>query len=99
MIVNIIFFDDFIAIENYGLLTAPIILTVLLYVVLLCSLKTPTAAHEATITQLKALAKMTHGVVAGLIVCNVPGLMYNAYIGAMIGQGRGDDIFRSTTSV
>ena len=91
------------AIQNYGLMTAPILLTVLLYFMLLCSLKTQTAArittHEATITRMKALAKMTHGVVAGLIVCNVPGLMYNAHIGYMIGHGRGDDIFKSTLSV
>ena len=91
------------AIATFGLLTAPILLTILLYVMLLCSLKTPTAArstaNEATITQMKALAKMTHGVVAGLIICNLPGLMYIAYTNAMIGRGRGGDIFTSNISV
>ena len=93
----------FTGIENYGLMTAPILLTVLLYVMLLCSLKTQTAArittHEATITRMKALAKMTHGVVASLIVCNVPNLVYTAYVGALIGYGIDDDVFTSNVSV
>ena len=107
-IVHLPFFDASVreilnAIQNYGLLTTPILLTVVLYVMLICFLKTRTAAgviwHEANIKRLKALAKMTHGVVAGLIICNVPGLMYNAYIAAMIRRGRGDDIFKSNISV
>ena len=106
---NAIIVDIFSAIQNYGLITAPILLTALLYGMLLCYLKTQRRAHRNTsldyqndqqiIRRMKALAKMTHGVVAGLIVCNVPGLIYNAYFGYMIGRGRGDDIFKSTISV
>ena len=94
----------FTLIASHGLLTAPIIITVLLYVVLLCSLKAQTAnqkvtTHPSTIKHMKAMAKMIHGVVAGLLVCNVPNLLYNAYVVTMIAQGRRDDIYSSNVLV
>ena len=63
-------------IKNIGLLVAPVILTVIFYAVLLCTLDPKTAACGATAKQMKELAKMTYGVVIGLLVCNVPGLLY-----------------------
>ena len=92
-------YNTFVAIVNYGLLAAPILLTVVIYVMLLWSLNQQTSIAEATNTQMKALAKMTRGVVAGLIVCNVPGMLYLAYLVTMIGQGKGDDVFTSNIAV
>ena len=63
-------------IESYGLLIAPILLTVIIYVMLLCTLNPQTAAGSATGIRMRELVKMTYGVVIGLIVCNVPALLY-----------------------
>ena len=92
-------YNTFVAIETYGLMTAPIILTILLYAVLLCFLNQQVALSDAVISRMKALAKMTHGVVAGLIVCNVPGLLIMAYLSSRLGQGRSEDLFASNTVV
>ena len=86
-------YNTFVGIVNHGLGTAPILLTVLLYAILLCSLN-PQANRLA-----KSFAKMTHGIVIGLIVCNIPGLIYISYVGAMLRKGNSDDIFTSNTAV
>ena len=69
-------YNVFVAIQNFGLLAAPVLFTVILYAVLLCTLDPKTAACGATATQMKELAKMTYGVIIGLLVCNMPGLLY-----------------------
>ena len=77
-------YSAFEAIEHYGLLFAPILLTVIIYIMLLCTLDPQTAAGGATGIRMRALAKMTYGVIIGLIVCNVPGLLYMVI---MVAQG------------
>ena len=73
-------YSAFESIEHYGLLTAPIVLTVIIYVMLLCTLDPQTAAGSATGTQMRELVKMTYGVVIGLVVFNVPGLLYTVIV-------------------
>ena len=70
----------FIAIEQYGLLGAPILLTVIFYVMLLCTLDPQTAASSGTGEKMRELVKMTYGVVIGLLVFNVPGLLYTVAV-------------------
>ena len=87
-------------IESQALLTAPILLTVAIYVMLLCTLRPDTTAGDTTSIRMKALVKMTHGIVIGLVVCNVPGLAYLAYLTTMLNKGKLDDeIFKSNISV
>ena len=68
-------------IENIGLLGAPMLLTVIFYAMLLCTLNPETAVSSATSVQMRELVKMTYGIVIGLLVFNVPGLIYTAIMG------------------
>ena len=81
-------YRPFLVIENFTIVTAPILLTVLLYAILLCSLNPQSSMNQATIARVNALAKMTRGVVVGLLVCNVPGLLHLAHVLTMIGRGK-----------
>ena len=92
-------YNKFVAIDTYGLLAAPILLTVLVYVMLQCSIKQQVALNDAVKRRKKALAKMTHGIVAGLIICNVPGLLIYAYFSSKLDQGRSENFFESNTAV
>ena len=83
----------FVTIGKHGLVTAPFLLTVLLYAILLCSLN-----QEANLL-VKSFAKMTHGIVIGLIVCNVPGLITMGYLSSRLVNGRSEHLFESTTVV
>ena len=82
-----------------GLLILPVLLTVTMYIMLLCTLNPQATAGDATSIQMAVLSKMTHGIVIGLVVCNVPGLAFMAYLNAMLKQGRMDDLFKSNTAV
>ena len=73
-------YNAVISIEHYGLVAAPLLLTVIIYVMLLCTLDPQTAAGSATGTRMRELVKMTYGIVLGLIVFNVPGLLYTVII-------------------
>ena len=101
-------YNTFCMVVNYGLLVAPIMLTALVYVMLLCSLRQKSILNElvvgtsiadATNKRLKHLAKMTRGVVVGLIVCNVPGLAYSSYLVYRIWQEKSDKVFTWTFAV
>ena len=92
-------FRPFVMVENFVIVMAPILLTVFLYIILLCSLNPQSAITEGTITRMKALAKMTRGVVVGLIVCNVPGLAYWSYLVYTIWRGKSDEVFTSPFKV
>ena len=92
-------YNTFVTITNQLLVTFPILLTVLLYVMLMCSLNQQTSNNEGTMTQMKALASMTRGVVVGLLICNVPGLLYLAYLINMQSKGRSDEFFTSNVAV
>ena len=96
-------YSTVVAIEVHALLTVPILLTVLIYVVLLCTVHRHAAANKrtsnATSIRMRALAKMTHGIVIGLIVCNVPGLIFFAYFTKMIEAGKINDVFKSIPAV
>ena len=72
-------------IESSGLLIAPVLLTVIIYVILLCTLSPQRASSGATSIRMRALIRMTHGVVIGLLVFNVPGLLYTLIV--MIAYG------------
>ena len=92
-------YNTFIAIQTYGLLVAPITLTVFLYVMLQCSIKQRVALSDVATPQLKALSKMTHGIVAGLIICNVPGLLLLPYVISRLERETYEDVFESSTVV
>ena len=79
--------------------TVPVPLTILIYAILLCFLNRHTATSEAVTIQMKTVAKMTHGVVVGLLLCNVPGLIFCAYVAIMDQQGRFNELFKSNTEV
>ena len=99
----------FMIIESFGLVALPTLLTIMLYGILLCYINRHTTTAEGTImkqpstettkNQMKALAKMTHGVVVGVIFCNVPGLIFGAYAFTMWGQARGEELFKSNIEV
>ena len=74
--------NAFVAIEQYGLVGAPILLTVIFYVMLFCTLDPQTATSSGTGTQMRQLVKMTYGVVIGLLVFNMPGLLYTVIMAA-----------------
>ena len=92
-------YNTFIAIQTYGLLVAPITLTVFLYVMLQCSIKQRVALSDVATPQLKALSKMTHGIVAGLIICNVPALLLMRYVSSRLGKETYEDVLESSTLV
>ena len=92
-------YNTFVAIDTYGLLTAPIVLTLLVYVILQYSIKQQVAINDAGKRKIKSLAKMTHGIVAGLIVCNVPGLLIMAYLTSRLDQGTSEELFESNSAV
>ena len=84
------------------LMTAPILLTLAMYGTLLCTLNQQTTANSTnaeTSNQMKGLAKMTHGIVIGLVVCNVPGLAFMIYLGTVAQQGKMEAFFKSNIAV
>ena len=87
----------------YGLVTVPILLTVIIYAILLFTVKRKriegNRLSHSTSKRMRALAKMTHGIVIGLIVCNVPGLLFMAYFTITMEHGNIDDIFKSVAVV
>ena len=83
----------FVGIGTHGIGTVPFLLTVLLYAILLCSLN----PEENQLV--KSFARMTHGIVTGLIVCNVPGLIIMGYLSSRLVNGRSEHLFESTTVV
>ena len=96
-------FNTMVNIEVHALLTVPILLTVLIYAVLLWTVHrhagTESRVSNATRIRMRAFAKMTHGIVIGLIVCNVPGLMFFAYFTKMIEEGKTNDVYKSLLAV
>ena len=92
-------FSTIVAIQAQGLCTVPILLTIVMYGILICSLEPQTGAADATAIRMAALVKMTHGIVIGLIVCNVPGIAFVAYLSTMQKQGKLDAVFQSDTAV
>ena len=83
-------------IQFHVIYTLPIIATVIMYGILLYTLKKKTDVSEATSMRLKSMSKMTQGVVVGLIVCNVPLILWVQYWIVMLKQGNSDAVFKST---
>ena len=54
---------------------------------------------EVTNRRLRSMANMTKGVVAGVIVCHVPLILWVHYWLVMLNQGNGDAVFKSTFGV
>ena len=89
-----------IGVEVHVIYTFPIITTVIIYVILLYTLKqqSDTAMSEVTNRRLRSMANMTKGVVAGVIVCHVPLILWVHYW--LQGyQGNSDAVFKSTFGV
>ena len=77
----------------------PTISTVIIYGLLLCTLTPETTINEATASRMKGMAKMTRGIVIGLLVCNVPGIIFNIYLIMTVLQGREYETFNSPVAV
>ena len=92
-------YNTFVAIQTYGLLVTPITLTVFLYVMLQCFIKKQVALADAVAQQMKVLSKMTHGIVAGLIICNVPALLLMRYVSSRLGKETYEDVLESSIVV
>ena len=90
-----------ILIQCHVIYTVPIIATISMYVMLLRTLKKKTNSdmNEETRMRLTSMAKMTQGIVVGLIVCNVPLILWMQYWLVMLSQGNGDAVFESTFGV
>ena len=69
--------------------TLPVLLTVVLYTVLLRTLKrNAEISSDSTSARKRSLTKMTHGIVASLIICNVPFIVWAQWYNAMYFQGK-----------
>ena len=77
----------------------PTFSTVIIYCLLLCNLNPETTISEATSSRMRGMAKMTRGIIIGLLVCNVPGIIFNIYLIMMILQGKTYETFSSTVAV
>ena len=78
------FFDPraaFLAVYQIGG-TIPVLLTIIIQTILLCTLRKTTTMSDVTGRHIKAMENMTKGMVIALIIFNVPGHMiyyFNAY--------------------
>ena len=79
--------------------TVPILSTVLMYIMLLCTLKRSWYTTYATTINQKSLAKMTQGVVVSLVVCNLPYGAWAKYAMAMYRKGKIDDVYNTIFGV
>lgn len=60
--------------------SAPILSTIILYIVLLVTLRRDTGFANSAGERMKSLSKMTRGIVICMIVCNVPYLAWKQYL-------------------
>ena len=56
--------------------TVPLLSTMTIYAILLCTLKQKNTFNEATNRRMEPLEKMTHGIIFALVVLNVPGALF-----------------------
>ena len=90
-----------IGVQIHVIYTFPIITTVIIYGTLLYTLKkqSDTAMSEVTNRRLRSMANMTKGVVAGVIVCHVPLILWVHYWLVTLNQENSDAVFKSTFGV
>ena len=74
-------------------------LTIVLYVILICIVKKKTTPAAETSRKIRSVVMMTHGIVAGLIACNVPFMLMMVYFATKVAQGRIDIVFQSNFGV
>ena len=77
----------------------PVIATVIIYGMLLYTLKKQTSITERTRKRTRSMSKMTQGVVIAVIVCNVPLMLWAQYWIVMRKQGNDEAVFETTIGV
>ena len=76
------------AIAIHASLSAPILLTLIMYGILLYTLKHKHSTSDETSRKMHSLRKMIRGVIAAMIICNAPMIVWGEWAGAWARQGR-----------
>ena len=79
--------------------TAPIFATIIIYALLVYTLKQTHGDSEASITMKKSMAKMIQGIVVCLVVLNVPYIVWVQHISVLLFQDRIGEAFTTSSGV